>query len=85
MERNIRLLDLLQQGSSRVGGGGDHGDGDLGDGDHGDGDHGGDDHGDGDHGDHGDGDHGHGHGECVGFALYFIGTLLISNKLKFQI
>ena len=62
MERNIRLLDLLQQGSSRVGGGGDHGDGD-----------------------HGDGDHGHGHGECVGFALYFIGTLLISNKLKFQI
>ena len=57
MERNIRLLDLLQQGSSRVGGGGDHGDGDLGDGD----------------------------GECVGFALYFIGTLLISNKLKFQI
>ena len=67
MERNIRLLDLLQQGSSRVGGGGDHGYGDHGDGDHGDGDHGGAD------------------GECVGFALYFIGTLLISNKLKFQI
>ena len=67
MERNIRLLDLLQQGSSRVGGGGDHG-GD---------DHGGD--------DHGDGDYGCGDGECVGFALYFIGTLLIFNKLKFQI
>ena len=62
MERNIRLLDLLQQGSSRVGGDGDH-DGD----------------------DHGDADHGHGDGECVGFALYFIGTLLIFNKLKFQI
>ena len=75
MERNIRLLDLLQQGSSRVGGGGDHG-GD----DHGGDDHGGDDHG-GD--DHGDGDYGCGDGECVGFALYFIGTLLIYNKLKF--